>query len=84
MGSTYVQHGLCLYTDKCAKTCPDMVFMEPETLVLEMLASSTNAMAMGKLLSLESTNTQNLSNHGLNLKEIGHGISLERFVLIPD
>ncbi|XP_018682287.2 uncharacterized protein LOC103985271 isoform X2 [Musa acuminata AAA Group] len=78
MGSTYVQHGLCLYTDKCAKTCPDMVFMEPETLVLEMLASSTNAMAMGKLLSLESTNTQNLSNHGLNLKEIGHGISLER------
>ncbi|CAL9752889.1 unnamed protein product [Musa acuminata subsp. burmannicoides] len=78
MGSTYVQHGLCLYTEKCAKTCPDMVFMEPETLVLEMLASSTNAMAMGKLLSLESTNTQNLSNHGLNLKEIGHGISLER------
>ncbi|WOK93415.1 hypothetical protein Cni_G02112 [Canna indica] len=69
MGSTYSQHGLCLYLKECGKTCQDIGFIETGVLMQEMLASSNNAMALGKLLSLESTNTDATPQGGLHSKE---------------
>ncbi|KAJ0976030.1 hypothetical protein J5N97_017995 [Dioscorea zingiberensis] len=60
MGSTYAQHGFCFYTNKCATIGSIFGSQNTVDLAQEMLASSTNVMALGKLLS-----TRNLPSEGI-------------------
>lgn len=64
MGSTYAQHGFCFYANKCAATGSSFGSQTTLDLAHEMLASSTNVMALGKLLT-----TPNLSWKGTLLME---------------
>lgn len=75
MGSTYSQHGLCHFLKNCDNACQDMRSIQTEALMQEMLVSSTNAMALGKLLALESTNKHDTSYGGLHTKETIRDIS---------
>ncbi|XP_039114182.1 uncharacterized protein LOC120249661 isoform X5 [Dioscorea cayenensis subsp. rotundata] len=64
MGSTYAQHGFCFYANKCAATGSSFGSQTTLDLAHEMLASSTNVMALGKLLT-----TPNLSWKGTLVME---------------
>ena len=64
IGSTYAQHGLCFYTSRFAEVGTNLGRGSTMDLALEMLASSTNTMALGKLLSKGKTTSQNLHLEG--------------------
>ncbi|XP_042449668.1 uncharacterized protein LOC122034470 [Zingiber officinale] len=78
MGSTYSQHGLCHFMKHCDNACQDVGSIPTEPLMQEMLISSTNAMALGKLLALESTNKHDTSYGSLHMKETIHDISTRK------
>ena len=59
IGSTYAQHGFCFYTSRFAEVRSNLEHGSTMDLAQEMLASSRNTMALGKLLSKGKTISQN-------------------------
>lgn len=82
MGSTYAQHGFCYYTSRCLSLGSEVGFQNTVDLAKEMLASSTNVMALGKLLTQGNINSQNLYDGSLHIKAPRYGISIGRYGLI--
>ncbi|XP_072974028.1 uncharacterized protein [Typha angustifolia] len=68
MGSTYAQHGLCLYTKICANIGSDLGAGSVD-LAQEMLVSSSNTMALGKLLIVGNNYSEILYNGNLQIQE---------------
>ncbi|KAG9149166.1 hypothetical protein Leryth_003167 [Lithospermum erythrorhizon] len=57
IASVFAEHGICLFAKESAVLGPKMGSINCVDLAWEMLASSTNAMALGKLVSRQSTLT---------------------------
>ncbi|XP_058089608.1 uncharacterized protein LOC131236455 isoform X2 [Magnolia sinica] len=62
MTSTFAQHGLCLYAKKIAAVGSNFGYKNRADLAQEMLACSTNTMALGKLVTQEMSMGQNSCN----------------------
>lgn len=60
MVSTMSEHGLCLYAKHIDATSTNMVSAGRVDLAWEMLASTTNTMALGKLVSQDKKRIENL------------------------
>lgn len=78
MGSTYAQHGLCFYTNRCLSLGSELGFESTLDLAQEMLASSTNVMARGKLLTQGHIASQNLYDGIFHAKAPRYDISIGR------
>ncbi|KAJ6798913.1 Uncharacterized protein M6B38_212620 [Iris pallida] len=77
IGSTYAQHGLCFYSVKCAAIGSSLGHENTVDLAQEMLSSSTNTMALGKLLS-KGKNAPNSYLGNSNILKSGCGTLKER------
>ncbi|XP_008802093.2 uncharacterized protein LOC103716027 [Phoenix dactylifera] len=78
MGSTYAQHGLCFHASRCLSLGSELGFENTVDLAQEMLASSTNVMALGKLLAQGNVTSQNLYDGRLHIKAPRYGLSIRR------
>lgn len=80
MGSTYAQHGFCFYANKCAATGSSFGSQTTVDLALEMLASSTNVMALGKLLTTPSLSLKGtLLIEAMKISSVGRQLESELF-----
>ncbi|KAG9448912.1 hypothetical protein H6P81_008877 [Aristolochia fimbriata] len=76
MTSTFAEHGFCLYANRTAMLASELGYHRKVDLSREMLACSTNPMALGKLVKYELCLDQ--VSPALETMSPGSGISLQR------
>ncbi|KAL5992900.1 hypothetical protein ACLOJK_013819 [Asimina triloba] len=70
MTSTFAQHGFCFYAKKTAAVASNLGHKNQLDLSLEMLTTSNNIMALGKLVRKETSKSKILSNLPLEPPQI--------------